>query len=83
MIGEGFLLGSSDRQNESGGHPTKRQFTVRLVPAGSSDAPERLRKAYELILTVVTKLSGEVTFEGGSDATISPSKEETGADVPT
>ena len=52
VIGEGFFVGSPDRQDKPGDLAPKPLFNVRLVPAEASDGPERLRKAYELVLRV-------------------------------
>ena len=45
-------MSSPDRRDKPRDHQQRPPLTVRLVPAESSDAPERLRRAYELVLSV-------------------------------
>ena len=45
-------MGPSDRQDKSCDDPSKPHLTVRLAPSESLDGTERLRKAYELVLSV-------------------------------
>ena len=45
-------MSSANRHDKPRDAPQRPPLAVRLVPAESSDAPERLRRAYELVLSV-------------------------------
>ncbi len=64
---EGFFVSSANRHDKPRDAPQRPPLAVRLVPAESSDAPERLQRAYELVLSV--EADGEQLLTGASPLT--------------
>ena len=67
MMVEGFFVSSTNRHDKPRDHPLRPPLIVRLAPAESSDGPERLRRAYELVLSL--EAEGEQLLTGASPLT--------------
>ena len=65
---EGFFVSSPNQHEKRRDHPQRPPLTVRLAPAESSDGFERLRRAYELVLSL--EAEGEQLLTGTGEASL-------------